>query len=264
VRNVVWKGSWPKKLPAIDEQELAGEETRALDQRIPHLQAHVRYDFARQGLPADRFFNEAKSRHLVETTEEGLRVVVQADKGYTPCWVGPKLRLEGDFDIRAEFQDLRLSGGVDSSTGLFLQVILEDPETTHAAVYRGCLRKPNAQDRIIVQAEFNRRKPSGIVMTWPGSTAEESTAGTLRLARRGDSLHCLFAEAESAHFRLIHTEVIPRDPVRFDGVRLMSSVFSAIEGPSQVSVTWKKLSIWGEKITLSPIRKSLAPNSKSD
>jgi hypothetical protein len=170
--------------------------------------------------------------------------------------------LEGDFDIRAEFETLRLSGTPDSSAGVFLQVVMADPETTHAAIYRGCLRKPNAMDRIVVQAEFNRSKPSGISMTWPGSTAEESTAGTLRLARHGDTIYCLFAEADSPNFRLIHTEVVPREAVRFDGVRLMNSVYSAIDRPCEVEVTWKRLLIWGEKITESPIRRPAAINLK--
>jgi hypothetical protein len=158
------------------------------------------------------------------------------------------VQLIGDFDVRAEFEQLELLGNADSSVGVFLTVVFSDPEVTHAGIYRGRLTKPNTRDRVVVQTEFNRTKSSGITMAWPGSTAEESTSGTFRLARRGDTIYCLFAEADSPHFRLIHQETVPAAATRFDGVRLMSSTYSEIDVPCQSAVTWKQLSIWAEKI----------------
>lgn len=265
VRNVVWKGDWPKALPPIDEQALAGKGTRVLDERIPQLAARFQHDFTRDGLPPERFLTEPKSAiHLVDSSENGVRVVVRAGKGYSPCWIRPRLRLEGDFDIRAEFESLRYSGTTYSSTGLYLQVVLEDSETTHGSVYRGRVSKPDSPVQIIAQAEFNRLKPSGNVMNWPGTTAEESMSGTLRLARRGDTLYCLFAEADSPDFRLIHTETVPRDAIRWDGLRLMNAIFCGTDGTCEVDVTWKKLSIWGEKIMQVPIQRGASAPRTTD
>jgi hypothetical protein len=256
VRNVVWTGDWPRELPSVEQQELAGEGTRFLDERIPQLTAQFQHDFTRDGLPLERFLTETMSRQFVEVSNDGMRVMVRGRQGFTQGWIGPKLQLQGDFDIQVEFDNLQLSGSLDSSTGIYLMAITADPETTHSSVYRGCLRKPNTPDRIVVQAEFNRHKPSGNSLTWPGSTAEESTSGTLRLARRGDRIYCLLAEADSPNFRLVHTEVVPREATRLDGVRLMAAIYSVIDGPCEVAVTWKRLSIWAEKITEVPTRRT--------
>lgn len=256
VRNVIWRGGWPRELPTVESQELAGPGTRWLDERLPQLTARYEHDFTRDGLPLDRFLTETSSRQSVEASADGVRVVVPGRQGYTPWWIGPHLQLQGDFDVRAEFENLQLSGTMHSSTGVYLMIITADSETTHAGVYRGCLRTPRALDRTVVQAEFNRHKPTGAALSWPGSTAEESTSGTLRLARRGDTIYCLFAEADSPNFRLVHSEVVPRQATRFDGVRLMSSIFSALDGPCEVAVTWKRLSIWAEQIGRPPPRQT--------
>jgi hypothetical protein len=252
VRNVVWRGDWPRELPPVQSQELADSGTRWLDERIPQLIARFDHDFARDGLLPQGFLPEKRMCLTVQPSHAGARVVVTADRGYTPGWIGPHLQIEGDFDVQAVFEQLDLSGSADSSITAFLMMVLSDPEVSHTGIYRGRIRKPNMTDRVVVQTEFNRTKPSGIIMDWPGSTAEESTSGTFRLARRGDKIYCLFSEADSPHFRLIHTEVIPRAPTRFDGLRLMASISSKADGPCEAAVTWKRLSIWAEKITPLP------------
>jgi hypothetical protein len=263
VRNVIWRGDWPRELPSVESQELAGAGTRALDERLPQLTARFVHDFTRDGLSLDTFINATQSTQLAQVPGVGLRFVASGGRGYTPSWIGPNLQLEGDFDVSAEFEGLELTGTADSSVGSFLMIVLNDSEVTHAGIYRGRLTKPNTPDRVIVQTEFNRKKPSGVVMDWPGSTAEESTSGTFRLARRGDTIYCMFAEADSAHFRLIHKEVIPTAPTLFDGVRLMSTTFSAIDGSCQSSVTWKRLSIWAEKVRVGK-KRATAPAAKSN
>jgi len=261
VRNVVWRGDWPRRLPPVESQELAEEGPRWLDERLPQLSARFEHDFFRDGLLPQGFPAESKTRHTVQSTDKGARVIVQGNRGYTPGWIGPHLQLRGDFDVQAEFEQLELTGNADSSVGVFLMIVFSDPEVTHAGIYRGRLTKPHTADRVVVQTEFNRTKPSGIVMDWPGSTAEESTAGTFRLARRGDTIYCLFAEADSPHFRLIHKEVVPTAATRFDGLRLKSTTYSELDSTCQSAVTWKRLSIQAESITYAP-KPAVAPPRK--
>jgi hypothetical protein len=248
IRNVVWRGDWPRELPPVESQELAGAGTNWLDERLPQPSARLDYDFARDGLPPEWPLPESKAQHRAEAADGGVRVVVNGGIGFSPWWIGPRLRVEGDFDIQAAFDRLELSGNDDSSVGAFLMVVFDEPEVTHAGIYRGRLTKSGTPDRVVVQTEFNRTKPAGIAMDWPGSTAEESVSGTFRLARRGDTIHCLFAEADSAQFRLIHSEVVPRAPIRLDGLRLVSSISSRIDRPCESAITWKRLSIQAERI----------------
>jgi hypothetical protein len=248
VRNVVWTGNWPKVLPPVDQQQLAGEGTRFLDERLRRLTAHFEHDFTRKGVPPASFHVHAAAGDPVVANELGARLVVQGDRGYVQRWVAPKLRAHGDFDMQVRFEGLKTASGPDSSAGIFLTAITDDPSTTHSSVYRGLLRKPRTLDRQIVQTEFTRRKPAGLSQTWAGSTAEEAMSGTFRLARRGETLYCLFAELDSPHFRLVHTEQVAGHATLRDGIRLKVAVYAG-DGPCRAEVTWKSLSIHAEKIT---------------
>lgn len=249
VRNIVWAGDWPKELPPVEEQAMAGKEIRGLDQRIPELTASFEHDFIRDGLSLNRFRVHSPPKALVVLTVNGLRVTVNAENEYRAGWIAPKLRVHGDFDLRVEFEALGLSAAEHASCGIYLMAITEDPATTHAGIYRGLLRKPNTRDRRIIQAEFNRRRSGVSRHIWPGSTAEEATSGTLRLARRGDKMYCLFAESDSPNFRLVHTESVTTEPTLLDGVRLVAAVSSSVDRPSETAVVWKRMSVRAEKIT---------------
>lgn len=50
VRNVTMSGNWPKRLPAVAEQELADQTSIGLDRDLPKLKAVYRHDFAQDGL----------------------------------------------------------------------------------------------------------------------------------------------------------------------------------------------------------------------
>jgi hypothetical protein len=261
IRNVVWRGDWPRAVPPVESQELAGPGTRWLDERLPQLTVRFEHNFARQGLPANRFLADSRTREITRPSKVGLRVDLQGGRGYTPRWLGPNLQVGGDFDLLAEFGELELSGNAHSSTGSYLMLVFDDPEVTHAGIYRGRVAKPHTPVQVVVQTEFNRSKPTGIVMDWPGSTAEESTSGTFRLARRGDTIYCLFAEADSPHFRLIHQEVVPTSTTRFDGVRLMSSTYSELDPPCRSAITWKRLAIRAEQLTGPALSQTVRPQA---
>lgn len=252
VRNVVWSGSWPQELPPVSEQELAGEGLDFLDERIPDLTARFEHDFAQGGLPDELFRAPGANTTVTIESGEGVRLRATSTSDSTSGWISPNLRIHGDFDIRVEFEGLETSGPIDSSCGIFLMTITDDPEYTHSGVYRGTLRRPNIPDRQVIQSEFNRNRNGGNLLTWAGTTSEEAMSGTLRLARRGDQMHCLFAEGDSDNFRLVHTETVPTELTIFDGVRLVTATYSIMRGECACAVTWKRLSILAEEITDRP------------
>jgi hypothetical protein len=252
VRNVDWTGSWPQKLPPVAEQEMAGDGHRFLDERLPELTARFEHDFTRNGLPDKLFRVQGASTTATIEPGEGVRLQTTSTSDSAAGWISPNLRIHGDFDIRVEFARLETSGPIDSSCGMFLMTVTDDPEYTHSGVYRGTLRRPNTPDRQVIQSEFNRNRNGGNLLTWPGTTSEAATSGTLRLARRGDQIHCLFAEADSATFRHVHTETVPTDATILDGVRLTAATYSIMKGDCECAVTWKRLSIRADDITDRP------------
>ncbi len=55
VRNIVWRGDWPGELPSPADQQLAGEGIEFLDESLAGLTAAFHHDFAKDGLPPERF-----------------------------------------------------------------------------------------------------------------------------------------------------------------------------------------------------------------
>jgi len=80
-------------------------------------------------------------------------------------------------------------------------------------------------------------------------SAENRIRDTAISAWRGTLIHCLLAEDDSSEYRRIHTEEITNDSTIVNGVRLMNSSYTILEGDCRVSVTWKSLSVRAEQIT---------------
>jgi hypothetical protein len=151
--------------------------------------------------------------------------------------------------VQARFSDFDTAGQFDSSNGIFLKAITNDAEKTHSGLFRGTLRRPDSHDRQVAQCQFNRNRAGNDIVTFLGETAEESTSGTLRLARRGDQLYCLLAENDSTDFRLIHVEKVPTEPTIPGGLRLMCTAYSIVDGTGASTVLWQRLQIRAEQIT---------------
>lgn len=176
-------------------------------------------------------------------------MLVRGGKGHSTGWLSPNLQLHGDFDVQAKFVDFDTTGPVDSSNGIFLRAITQDDMLTHAGVFRGTLRRPKSHTRQIAQTQFNRDRSGNNGVSFIGETAEEATAGTLRLARRGDLIYCLLSENDSANFRLIHVEKIATEPTIRDGLRLSNSVYSTMDDESSTAVTWQRIKMRAESMT---------------
>ncbi len=251
-RNIVWRGDWPKALPPDDKQELASNDLAFLDDRLPELTAIFEHDFATDGLPEGMFAVNGRAPEESVLPGVGVRVLVRGEKGHTTGWLSPNLQLQGDFDVRARFTDLETSGPIDSSNGIFLRTITQDSQLTHSGLYRGTLRRPKTHTRQITQTQFNRNRSGDNVVSFIGETAEEATAGTLRLARRGNRIYCLLAEDDSPHFRLIHAETVAPEPTINDGIRLSNAVFSIMDGKGSTAVTWQSIEMRAESMTAIP------------
>lgn len=268
VRNIVWRGDWPRELPALAQQELARSPTEAIDEGLPRLTARVHHDFAKDGLPMDRFGVHGPDddwRKDVVVKPDGLHFRRQGIKGYSSYRLAARMRVHGDFDITAKLANLNIQRSEHGSGGLSLTAILENDGYTHGTVYRGALIDPVAPIRQVIQSEFVRSPMGQTRMTWLGTTAEESTAGTMRLARRGETLYCLFAEQDSSQYRLIHTEEVGKESLLWEGVRLTAAVQASGNKPGSTAVIWKDLTVRAERITDWPgTIEQLAPQGNAD
>ena len=83
------------------------------------------------------------------------------------------------------------------------------------------VRRPGADDRQTAHLYIHRTKAKELRHAWSGNISEESNSGRLRLVRHGHMLHCLIAEGDSPHFRLVCSEEVPGDSSILGGIRLI-------------------------------------------
>lgn len=231
VKNVRWNGNWPKTIPPPDQQELSGDPTTPLIAEMRDTPVVLDHDFT-TGLPEALFrvFNGGLGTNIKERAD-GLHVTRPGGDGYQIYSVGPRLQLEGNFEITAEFQGLQTNpapGGHCNS-----HLLVELPNEACRFYRRHSDGKHQVWSSVFRNAGGKTR------YLFPVMTAEAATSGRFRLIRIGDKLHYLFAEHDSERFRLIDSQDVGAETTIRDGIRLVQET----EGNGRGSVTWKRLTI---------------------
>lgn len=245
VRNVVWRGDWPRALPVLDAQLLAVNDSGALDADLPKLTATFVHDFAVDGLPMERFsVINGDLTHHVAVQADGVHVRRPAVEGYRNITLAPSLVVSGDFDITAEYDQFAADSPDGGDSSIMLLLIADSPTADEGLLYR---RRSLAGglDRSLVQCARVRVVKGQPRRQYFSLRPVEALSGALRLARRGDRLYYLFAENDSRQFRLLGEESFPKDDLAMHGVRLVGQ----IHGQSgSTSVLWKTLAIRAERL----------------
>lgn len=242
VRNIIWRGDWPRELPAPTEQELSANDTNFLDESLPELTATFHHDFVEDGLPSELFgITDGRTEHF-DARREGLLVTQGPGKGYQDTAVGPLLYVGGEFDIVAEFERFAPHLVRDGTSGIALEAALDGDESTRCLLI---LRHfwDSARSKPVVRLAYNDRKIGGVRRDRSPAVTSEATAGKLRLARRGDTVYYLFAENDSPSFRLIGTQEVTKDEA--GRVRLVTDTHRQ----SLTRVVWKSLTIRASKLS---------------
>ena len=246
VRNIVWRGNWPRRLPIVTDQPLADATAASLDRTLPKLTSVFKHDFIQDGFPPDEFVVlQRAGRQRISAEADGLHVTFPGSKGFTKVSLAAQLTLRGDFDITASFDNLKTIATHGGSSGITLAVVLDSRRPQQFDVYRGLVRHDGRPPRQLIQSQFVVYEEGGLRRDWLGVTNEEATSGRMRLARRGNTVYCLFAEADSPVFRLCGTNTVGDDDVRLGGIRLGSATHDE-EG--LVDVVWKQLTVHADEI----------------
>ncbi|MFT5327112.1 MAG: hypothetical protein ACI8P0_005000 [Planctomycetaceae bacterium] len=253
-RNVVWRGDWPKELPTVYEQELAGDDTRELDQSSEKLAATFRHSFTTKEFPFGRFVMSSGKMSDTRPGPEGLYVKRQGSGRYQRTVLAAQLAVGGDFDISASFDSLvtKPDAGGHSSCGI--QVKLADKATTETNYRRRHNRFVGREDQHLAYGDVASYPGGEVRRSNIGYKPAESNSGTLRVARRGNRLYTLFAEGDSANFRITGQSEFPTDDVLPSGILLTGLTFQE----SFVSFRWKELVVRADRVT-GPAVDAIAP-----
>ncbi|MEO8497392.1 MAG: DUF1583 domain-containing protein, partial [Planctomycetota bacterium] len=236
VRNVVWRGQWQRELPAIRDQELAGEGVDFLDDATEKLTAVFEHDFAARGFDMERFALDAGQLADFDVQPDGLHVTRGGGDGYNNSTIAPRLAIGGDFDIIAEFEQFSPHPTAGGSSSVLLQVYMDSDKSSEALIYRRLVWL-KAEPQPIVQASFVAREVVGARRVYLPSQVVEAPGGRLRLSRRGDTFYFLFAENDSPNFRLLGSQAITTADV--PRLKLITQTHLA----GLTTVVWKNLTI---------------------
>ncbi len=240
IRNVVWKGDWPRELPKLVNQPLVDRSLDVLESRTSKLQVAFRHDF-RDGAPDDLF--DFQNSDSAELEDKGNGVFIsQSSRGGNPD-LFLRMQLHGDFDIVATFDELEVKMPQPRWTaGIGLRVTFGNDLKHRCALFRSTARNASNRRVQFYESSFRRdgtRRHSGTYLV------EESRSGRMRVVRLGKTLYGMYASGDSPHYRLIAQRETTATATVLNGLSL------ALEGPStsEVSALWKTLEIRAERIT---------------
>lgn len=239
VRNLRWRGDWPKVLPKPSEQELA---TKAVDEIIGDpaaLPLVFEHDF-RNGMPSGLLSVVGdKWEENLKQVEHGIQLTRPGGEYVNYAITSPVL-LSGDFDITASFENYVTQTDVDGGEGnIQLAVTLDDDRSRECYLFRKTFGVPPATREQLVQAAIFEKRGGETQYLFFSNPPEESNAGRLRLIRRGSTLSYLYSENDSTEFRLVHSETVSDADAT---VKLVVGHHKA--GFSQV--VWKNLTVRAE------------------
>lgn len=199
VRNIRFRGDWPKSLPPIEQQELAAGPERFAVLPESQLAGTAMFDFTGSKFNVSEFVYHGRgdpSSTYIQPTAAGLRFELRpGEKKPQFAWLHPKLRLSGDFSITIEYTGLKTTPAKESwGTGLTFKILLDKSyETGFEARDVSGSKAVRAMWRLVAPVqEYHDESLPGF-----------SESGRMRMVRHGAALYYLIAEKNSDDFRLI-------------------------------------------------------------
>jgi len=244
VRNVVMSGDWPRELAPPDEQELADDVLASVDAGRAKLTSVFHHDFATDGLP-ERFFTQEQpdNRGDSQRNDRGVFVTRQSVGEYSAHGLKTRFAAIGNFDIEASFEQFRAESDKQASVMIFLR--LDDEQQHRCRLSRMMNLRGWQQLNAAVSFLHNDGR-----LTYDTQFAGcQNDSGTLRIARRGEVVHYLFAERGSNVYQRLRSVKVSESPTFQNGISLVTGC----NGTGMTSVIWKSITLRAEKLRyLSP------------
>ena len=237
VREMTWRGDWPKTLPPLSEQSLADLSLdTALGDRMA-LKSVLAHDF-RNGVPANLMSVTGDNwQSQVKQLAEGIQITRPGGEYVNYALISP-ISLNGDFDIILEYDQLKIQAEAGGEGNIELLALLDDERAREHHLQRKMFVFANRQEQV-TQAAVSEKRGNETQYSFFEAPPEESVSGRLRLVRRGTTLYSLIAERDSRNYRLIHRETVTQDEAKFQ-LRVGHHKGGA------TSVLWKSLDVRAE------------------
>ena len=252
VRNVVLEGDWPKVLTPLKEQELRGIQSDELDRIRDELQDTFEFDFVKstreESQTAFLFTNSVQGTESdFEMREDGLHASVKSPAGTMGiALIAPRITLQGDFDITADYEKLHMEIPDEGACGFYESIVFPSLANRTGSVIRSAGQYSNSPLRHVSQVELIDPDRGGAA--YPRIIADESPSGRLRTCRRGKMLHFLTAAYGTENFRNLHSAEFTDQPIEPNSIQLRGLAMSFGKKEASMKVVWKKLLVKAERI----------------
>jgi len=202
VRNIVWRGDWPKQVSPSREQELFLPDHKCLD-GLELLTETFTHDFTDELPENELTFSGASAAQAISSTDNGIRVKPPIQQK----WIGVRVEyskpIYGDFDATLKFEMLGTSYGTAGSNELMLLANDESGITIRTSTSQ------YADERSYASCVMTLPLPDGKKRYVKRGVVDETGSGTLRIVRRGATVHSLVACGDSPNFRYIANHELP-------------------------------------------------------
>ena len=237
VRNVRMRGSWPKTVPGLKEQESADKRPGELDADLVKLTDVFSHDFASGGVPT-RFFTPGQNQPdgTFETRKDGWNIRRPGGGPWRDSYGNLPFMVHGDFDMEVAFEDFKAVG--DEFGCIMLVVELDDDKRRQCRILR---TRDELQRQELHSSLSEIHQDGGRSFSARPPKKTEAAAGRLRMARRGTTLYYLFSENDSSEYRVLETEEISDSSSVADGLHF----HTMCNGKGETSVLWKSITLRG-------------------
>lgn len=199
------------------------------------------FDFS-QGLPNEFF----KLRNITDQqqVENGVKIVHTTPEGWQAAEINPRFRMQGDFDIEVEFDqlDIKLSGAELEQTGIMFAVHFTDELKQYSRLFRN---QTSNEDRILYQ--ISKLEPDGSRSYPTESIPMDCISGRMRMVRKGDTITQMIIHDGIDDYE-VREKKANDSPTDAEGIRLR--VFG--RGNNTTTVVWKSMRITADKLIYEP------------
>ncbi len=169
-------------------------------------------------------------------------------RGNADSLTQPRIGISGDFDVIAEFADLKVKASDNGAAAIYMGPRFTQEQFEMHMLFRGMIQHPIHHCEKSRRWRSSKGEKNGRGFQYPAIYADECRSGRCVLARRGKMFHYLIAPLDSDKFRLLHSMEVSDLPILPGNFVMRISCYSSGVQSSEVSVVWKKLSVRADSI----------------
>lgn len=218
IRNVVYRGDWPRILPSIKDQEFAVDHQALASFRPDELPYHYRWNFqgpVPQHLRPMGVVSEVISR---EPSSNGLKLSRTPSPLPEAQAIGfqwSDVVMGGDFEVTLGYRDFQSTTQVDNHLAPRIEILMAvgGPYGQHAQSVSLVHQRPQSS-AMHISALHGVRKNAAEEDWHVADKAAAANAGRIRIVRRNGVLYFLMAAVDSDTWQLVDHRAVGTQDLR--------------------------------------------------